>query len=420
MIRERNLTEKDKSTAFSLNVIIAFVCYGILWVAAPAIANFYDNQQLISLTRLMGLSVIFQSFTLVQNAQLIHELKFKKLMIVSVTASVCSGILGVVLAYKGFGVLALAYKYVVLSITTTLLLYIINPWKPKYFISKKSFRRLFGFGSKLLLSGLLNSIYQNIYKLVIGKFFSAVTLGLFTQAKLYVNQVTQSAVSTLQTVTYPILSKVKDDPERLKEAYRKIIMASSFAIFPLTMGLAVLAEPLILTLIGRKWIGVVPFLQILCVSGALYHLHSINLNVLKVVGRSDLFLKLEVIKKINTTLVIIIGIQFGIWGLLIGSVLSSYVALFINMYYTIKFINYTYKEQFMDLLPIIAHTIPMITVLFLIQYFSNVPPVVTLLIGGVLGGIVYFTTTYLLKSLALIHIVDILSTKVPFIKKLRP
>lgn len=419
LIREDKLTEKDKATAFSLNVLIAVVCYAILWWSAPVIADFFDNQLLIDLTRLMGLSIIFQSFTLVQQAQLTHGLKFKKLMIVSLLASLITGVIGVVLALQGYGVWALAIKYVALSVFTSLLFYIINPWFPKYFISKDSFKRLFGFGSKLFASGLLDTFYQNIYKLIIGKFFMASTLGLFTQARMFVDQVTLSATSTLQTVTYPILSKTKNDPERLKRAYQKIIMASSFVIFPLTMGLAVLAKPFILTLVGEKWIDAVPFMQILCFSGALYHLHSINLNVLKVMGRSDLFLKLEIIKKVNITIAVIIGIQFGIWGLLLGSVISSYIALFINMHYTQRFINYSYKEQFKDLLPIVFQSLPMLIGVAAFVYLTDLANGLTLIIGALLAIFLYLIVTYSIKSQALIYIVELLSEKFPKLKKLK-
>lgn len=418
LIREDELTEKDKSTAFSLNIIIAVVCYAILWWAAPAIADFYNNQLLIDLTRLMGLSVIFQSFTLVQRAQLTHALMFKKLMIVSVIASVLTGILAIILALQGYGIWALAIKDVALSFVTSLSFYVINPWVPKRFFSKASFKKLFGFGSKLLVSGLLDTFYQNIYKLIIGKFFTAATLGLFTQAKMYVSQVTQSATSTLQMVTYPILSKTKNDPIRLKKNYQKLIMASSYVIFPMIIGMALLAKPLILTLVGVKWIEAVPFLQILCFSGALHHMHAINLNILKVMGRSDLFLKLEFIKKANITLAIIIGIQFGIWGLLIGSVISSYIALFINLYYTNRFINYSYKEQFKDLIPILLHTLPMLAGVYLFVHLTQLSNILTLIIGILLGILLYFGFTIGVKSQALKHIIELLCGKYPKLKKL--
>lgn len=417
LIREERISESDKSTTFCLNVMIAIFLYVLLWILAPKIALFYNNESLIELTRFMGLSIIFQSFTLVQRATLTQQLEFKKITKINITTSVLSGTIGIVLAIQGFGVWALAYKYVALSGLMSIFYFAINPWVPKQFVNKSSFEKLFGFGSKLLLAGILNKLYQNIYKLIIGKFFAAATLGLYTQAKLYVNQVTQSAVSTLQTVTYPILSKAKDDPERLREAYRKIIMASSYVIFPLTMGLAVMAKPLILTLVGVKWIGTVPFLQLICLSGALYHLHSINLNVLKVMGRSDLFLKLEIIKKVNITIAILIGIQFGIWGLLIGSVVSSYIALFINMYYTRSFINYSYKDQFIDLLPIVVMSLPMLIVMYGFVELTSLPNYLELLFGTIIGIIVYLSVTLAAKSTALGHILALLSTKYPRLKQ---
>lgn len=417
LIREENITERDKSTTFFLNVIIAIFLYLVLWFAAPKIAVFYNNQDLVELCRFMGLSLIFQSFTLVQRASLTHELQFKKITKINIASSVISGAIGITLAFQGFGVWSLAYKYVSLSLLLSISFYVINPWFPKYFVYKSSFNKLFGFGSKLLAAGILNKVYQNIYKLIIGKYFAAATLGLYTQAKLYVNQVTQSAVSTLQTVTYPVLSKAKEDPERLKEAYRKIIMASSYVIFPLTMGLAVMAKPLILTFVGEKWIEAVPFLQLICLSGALYHLHSINLNVLKVMGRSDLFLKLEVIKKVNITIAILIGIQFGIWGLLIGSVISSYIALFINMYYTRSFINYSYKDQFIDLLPIVVMSLPMLIFMYGFVELTNLPHYLELLFGTLIGVFMYLSVTLFAKSTALGHILALLSTKYPRLKQ---
>lgn len=418
LIREDTLTEKDKGTVFYINLVVSIVCYLILFFAAPLIADFYDNQILIDLTRFMGISIVFSALAIVQRSSLTHRLAFKKLMIVNLVTNVLTGIIGVGLAFYGYGVWALAIKYVSQAFFMTTILFAINPWLPKNFIFMESFNRLFGFGSKLLLSGLLNTTYQNIYKLIIGKFYTAATLGLFTQAQLYVNQVTQSAVGTLQTVTYPILSKAKDDPIRLKNAYRKIIMASSFVIFPLVIGLGILAEPFVLTLVGQKWLEVVPFLQILCLSGALYHLHSINLNILQVMGRSDLFLKLEVIKKVNITIAVVVGLQFGIWGLMIGQVISSYIALLINMYYTNRFLSYNYKEQFKDLLPIIMFTLPMLGTLILLQKATDLSATLELILGTFLGGFIYFTTTYLIKATALSYIVELLSNRFTLLKKL--
>jgi O-antigen/teichoic acid export membrane protein len=338
---------------------------------------------------------------------------------IGIISSIGGGLVAISLAYLDYGVWALAVKYVLSTLITTMALWVMNPWRPTHFIVPESFKRLFGFGSKLFVSGLLNTVFNNIYKVVIGKVFSASILGYYTQAQLYVKQVTQGAVGTLQKVTYPILSKTKGDEQRLKQAYRKIILASSFVIFPATIGLALVAEPMILTLVGEKWLPAAPFLQLLCVSGALHHLHSINLNVLKVVGRSDLFLKLEIIKKVNITVAIIIGLQFGIWGLLIAKVISSYIALYINMYYTKSFIDYPQLEQFKDLVPVILHTLPMAGIVFLIIQFVELPQYLILTTGILLGAVTYMATTILFKSEALKHIQTLLGHRMPILNRIK-
>lgn len=410
LIREPEITEEDKSTAFWMNLIAAVVIYGIIWIAAPAVASFFEQPRLVGLTRFMALNLIFLSLTLVQSAELTHRLDFKRLGLTSIAASGVTGAVAVTLAYFGVGVWALAAKYVLASACSSVFLYLVNPWYPKQWISRKSLKKLFGFGSKLAASGLLDQVYQNIYKVVIGKFFAATTLGFYTQAQNFQNMASQSLVGMLQKVTYPVLAKANDDPERLKRGYRKMIQVSSYVIFPAMIGMALTAEPLVLTLVGEKWLQTVPFLQILCVSGALYHLHSINLNILKVVGRTDLFLKLEVIKKVNITIAIIVGLQFGIWGLLIGQVISSYVALFVNMYYTKDFINYSIPEQIRDIIKILLLSIPMGFSTWLVGNLPIGASLIRLVLTALAGIIVYAATGLILKAEPLLNIKKLASS----------
>lgn len=417
LIREKDITERDKSTVFYINIIISTLLLIILWFSAPFIAKFFEAEILIDLVRFMSLSLIFQALSIVQGANLNHGLAFKNLTKITLTSDVFTGVVAVILAFYGFGVWALAIKYVSHSFFKTMMFYIINPWYPKKFISKESAQRLFGFGSKLLISGIINKVYENIYKIIIGKYFDVATLGFFTQAQLYLDHITQGVTTTIQNVTYPILSKTNNDDTRLKIAYRKIIIATSYFLFPLVVGIGVLAEPLILTLIGEKWTKSIPFLQILCLSGILFHLHNINLNILKVKGRSDLFLKLEIIKRFLLTIAIIIGLQYGIWGLLIGRVINSYISLLINMYYTNKFIGYSYKDQFKDLLPIIIYTIPMFILIFLFLHTTSFSAIINLLVGIIIGIFSYLLLTYFLKSRALFIIFELFGEKYSFIKK---
>src|SRR5690625_7940090 len=211
-----------------------------------------------------------------------------------------------------------------------------------------------------MLSVLLNTVFSNIYRLVIGKFFVAATLGFYTQAQNVRKLASQNLISVIQKVTYPLLSKTADDPKRMKRGYRQVIQTSTFIIFPGMVLLFIFAEPLMIYVLGEQWQPSAPFLQLICVYCILYHLHAVNLTVLIVMGRSDLFLQLEILKRTNTTIGILVGLQFGIWGLLIAHVCTSYIALFINTYYTAKFIGYSIKEQVTDVLQVAKLAIPMV------------------------------------------------------------
>ena len=392
LIREPEITEEDKASAFWMNLITSVVMYGVIWAAAPAIARFFEEPRLVELTRFMALNLVFLALTLVQVAELSHRLEFRRLGIANLAAAVLTGVVAVWLAAAGAGVWALAARFVLGSASASIFLWIALPWHPRHWISRRSLRKLFAFGSRLAASGLLDEAFQNVYKVLIGKYFAAATLGFYQQAQTFQRTASQSLAEMLQRVTYPILAKTKDDAARLKRGYRSMIQVSSFVIFPAMVGMALTAEPLLLTLVGEKWRPATPFLQLLCISGALYHLHGINLNVLKVVGRTDLFLKLEVIKKTNICIAIVIGWQFGIWGLLAGQVVSSYVALFINMYYTRRFIDYSIREQLRDILAVLWLSAPMSLVVWAIGSLWQADAPVLLGLMACAGAATYVAT----------------------------
>lgn len=417
LIRESNLTEADKSTAFWLNVFAALALYVIIWIGAPAIASFFGTPQLSGLTRFMALSLIFQALSLVQQADLTHRLAFKQLGLRSIAASLVTGVIAIIAAVLGAGAWALAIQFVLVAAFNALFLWLINPWHPKYLVNRNSFNKLFGFGWKLALSGLINEVYLNIYRMVIGKMFSPVILGYYTQAQSFQSLASKSLVEMLQKVTYPVLAKVNTDPTRLKRGYKTMIRISSYVVFPAMIGMALVSEPLIVTLVGEKWRDSIPFLKLLCISGALYHLHSINLNVLKVLGRSDLFLRLEIIKKVNTTIAVIVGLQFGIWGLLTAQVVSSYVALFINMYYTRRFIDYSITEQLRDVGEILIYSLPMAIVVWLAGMLT--PGMITgRLVIMIVSGIVSYLLIGILTGAEPIRIAgNVLSGHIPALQR---
>lgn len=413
LIREKEITDQDRATVFWFNLLLSLLFYAILFISAPWIAAFYERPELIDLTRFMGLAVIFFGVAIVQRSEMTQQLEFKKQAYAQIPAIFIAGIVSVLMAYFGFGVWALAMQYLLMALISSLALWFLQPTRILFEFNKDSFKRLFGFGFKLLLSGLLYTTYKHIYKLVIGKFFAAATLGFYTQAQKLKQLVTSNLIGIIQKVTYPLLSKTQDDQERLKRGYRQVIKVSSFVIFPAVIMLFILAKPIMVLVLGEQWEPAAPFLQILCISGVLYHLHAINLNVLKVLGRSDLFLKLEILKKVNTTIAIIVGLQFGIWGLLIAQVISSYIALFINTYYSAKFLNYSISEQVVDVLQVMLLSLPIIVVFGGISWFYPVESLVMLTVYIVLSILAYVSFNLFYRSETSENVIEMISPYLP-------
>lgn len=398
LIREKTISELDKSTTFIFNLIAALVLYGLLFVSAPAIGSFFDQPLLGPIIRVMGLSLIVSAFSIVQNSVLTQEINFKALTQIRFVAIVISGTAAVILAFQGWGVWALVVRFALNDLINTVLLWIITRWRPSWQFSKASFKKLFGFGSKILAAAILDKFYTHVYKLLIGKFFAAATLGFYTQANNFTMMVINTLFRTVHNVTYPVLAKLQDDMEKLKSGYRKILKLSSFVIIPALVVLGVLAEPVIVTLVGEKWLPSVPMLQLLCLSGLTYHFSSINLNMLLVLGRSDLSLKLEVVKKVNITIAIVVGLQFGFYGLIIGEVVSSYINLMINAYYSNKFLKYALHEQLKDIFPTVSFSMLVGTLLFFIKDIPAVPGIAYLTLITAAGGILYLALHFWAKT----------------------
>lgn len=398
LVREKSISEMDKSTTFIFNLISAIIVYIILFLAAPAIARLFDQEILTLIVRLMGINLIIFAFSIIQRAQLTHQIDFKTQTKVRLVAVLISGGVAILLALNGFGVWSLVVKILLMALIDTTLLWIMKPWTPVLAFKLESFKRLFGFGYKILLSSLLDKFYQQIYKLLIGKFYSSATLGFYTQASNFSNMVINTLFRTLEKITYPVLSKLQDNRERLKAGYRKVIKMSSFIVIPAMVMLGVLARPLILSLIGEKWLPAVPFLHLLCISGITCHFSQINLNMLLVLGRSDLGLKLEVIKKITITLAIIIGIQFGIYGLVIGEVIAAYINLVINAYYSKIFLKYSLYQQVKDVSSTFFFSI--ITGLFILCLlnFTPISGILVVFLASAGGLVVYFGLHLLAKT----------------------
>lgn len=398
LIRKPELTEDDLSTAFFFNIGVGIICYIILFFCSPLIADFYNTPILSSLLKVTALATLFNPLCAVQQAILTRKIDFKTQAVVSLSGAVVSGIVGLAMAFNGFGVWSLVCQQVGGYIIRTILLWILGKWKPKRRWSWESFHYLWGFGSKMLGSGLLDTTYNNIYPIVIGKFFSANDLGNYTRAQQFASLPSSNVTGVLQRVTFPVLSSIQNEDERLARNYRKILKLSAFLIFPMMMILSAVADPLIRVLLTDKWAGCIILLQIMCFSMMWFPIHAINLNLLTVKGRSDLFFRLEILKKLIGVSVLCITIPRGIVWMVSGSIATSMIALIVNTYYTGKIINVGYLKQMGDLLPIFGVSIFMWLVIHASLWLVSTV-FVQLLIGICVGVITYIVCSKIfLKS----------------------
>lgn len=345
LIRKQDRSEADYATTFYFNIVVSLSCYILLFICAPYIADFYHQPELVNLTRILSLVILVNVFAVVQRTRLTVAMDFKTQAKASLLSVSCSTIIALSLAYCDFGVWALVGQTLSFAIINVILINIFDPWLPKCDFSKSSFKELFGFGSKLLASGLLDAIYNNIYQIIIGKLFNAGQLGLFSQAKNLSSIPSMTLTGIIQRVTYPMMSHIQNDQQALDKAYLLTLRLAAVVIFPIIIGLGLVAKPLLTVLLGQQWQSAAELMTILCIGYMLYPIHAINLNLLQVKGRSDLFLKLEIIKKVITTIVLVITVPLGIKAICIGMVIQSYLALFINTYYTGKLSSLTILKQ---------------------------------------------------------------------------
>ena len=351
LIRKVKVKPIEYNTVFYFNLLISLLLYICLFFISPFIALFFREPILCEVMRVIGLILIINALSIIPYTIFVREINFKTQTIISLIASVGSGVIGVWMAFSGQGVWSLVGQQLGRQCLNTLFLWFFCHWKPTVSFSMTAFKEMFGFGSKLLLSGLLDTIYKDIYYIVIGRCFSSSILGQYTRAKQFSMVFSTNLTTVVQRVSFPVLSSIQDDSIRLREAYRKVIKSTMLVSFACMLGLAAIAKPLLILLISDKWLPAVYFLQIVCFSNMLYQLHAINLNILKVKGRSDVFLKLEVIKKVLAIFPILVGVYLGIEMMLWGSVIISVISYFLNAYYSASLINYSVYEQLKDIFP---------------------------------------------------------------------
>lgn len=402
LIRKQDRSETDNSTVFFFNIAVGLVLYLILFLCAPLIARFYDQPLLTPLTRLISLSVLINSFVVVQRALLTVRIDFKTQAKASLAAAIIAGAVGITMAYTGFGVWAIVWYQLVNLAVNVGLLWVFSKWRPRLLYSWASFRELFSFGSKLALSGIIDTLYNNIYLIVIGKVFKASDLGYYTRAHQFAQFPSSNLSAIMQRVTFPVLCTIQDDDDRLRSVYRRFLRLSAFVVFPLMCGLAGVSYPFIRLILGEKWLFSAGLLQIICLSMMWYPVHAINLNLLKVKGRSDLFLRLEIIKKCLGVAVLCATVPLGLVAMCWGSVVSSILCLVINTRYTGRLIQVGFLVQMRDLLPTLLYSISMGGLVLLTV--NIIPGSDWLrLASGILTGIIFFLAATILTRSRDLH-----------------
>jgi len=412
LIQKKNSTYVDECSIFYFNILVGFLAAGILCLAAPQIGIFYNQPLLPLLTYALSLNLVINSLGLVQTTLLTKRLDFKTQAKVSMSATVISGSIGVTMAFNGYGVWSLVVQSLSSNLLSTALLWSFNSWRPSMIFSFSALRQMFTFGSRLLAAGLLNTLFDNIYLVVIGKLFSPGVLGFYTRAYGLQQLPVANLSNIISRVTFPVFSSVQSDKDRLKRGVRETLSMLVLINFPMMIGLAVVANPLVRVLLTEKWLPCVPFLQLLCVVGMLYPLHVINLNVLNAQGRSDLFFRLEVVKKVLIVIVIIITYRWGIIAMIYGQIVTSIFSYFLNSYFTGKILNYPVVDQIADLMPSLIISLIMGTLIYSIKYLGITSSAILLLTQIITGIFSFFTICYLLRVPAFLKIIEIAKTTI--------
>lgn len=396
LIQKKNSDDVDFSSIFYLSLVIAAILYVILYFTSPFISIFYKQEDLTIFLRIISLTLFFGAVNSVQNAYVSKTMQFKRYFVSSMGAVTGSGILGIVFAYKGFGVWALVIQQISKDVLTCFILWFTVKWRPKFVFSFERVKSLFGFGWKLLCSGILDTIFRNIYNLIVGRIYNSEILGVFNRGHQFPQVIATNLDGSIQSVMLPAISNKNDNIEEVKRMTRRSISMSAYLLMPCMFGMAAVAESLVKLLLTDKWLPCVPFLQLACFSYAIYPIHTANLTGINALGRSDIFLKLEIIKKTITVINILVTLPFGIYAMAIGQVVAAVISSFINAFPNKKLMNYSYFEQLKDLLPSFIVSIFMAACVWSLKFIS-LPSSILLLLQISLGFILYIIFSKVFK-----------------------
>lgn len=414
LIQKKDADDLDFSSVFYFNFVVCLVLYLVMFMSASFIAGFYNDRSLTPIIRVISLTIIISGIKGIQQSYVSRNMLFKRFFYSTLGGTIFSAFLGIAMAYAGYGVWAIAAQQLSNTMIDTLILWLTVKWRPKKMFSWKRLKALLSFGWKLLVSSLLDTIYNNIRSLIIGKMYSSSDLAYYDQGKKFPNVIVANINTSIDSVLLPTLASAQDDKKRVKAMTRRAIKTSTYIMAPLMMGLTFCAEPIVKLVLTDKWLPCVPFLRIFCITYMFYPIHTANLNAIKAMGRSDLFLKLEIAKKIVGIVLLLSTMWFGVMAMAYSLLVSSVLSQIINSWPNSKLLSYAYFEQVRDILPSIALAVFMGCCVKLVE-FLHLSTIVTLLLQVPFGAVIYVSASALLNLESFEYLMDMIR---PMVKKI--
>lgn len=407
LIQKKNADDLDFSTVFYFNIVVCLALYGIMFVSAPLIARFYEMPELTPVVRVLSLTLVISGVKNVQQAYVSRNMLFKRFFFATLGGTIGAAIIGIWMAYRGYGVWALVAQNLFNQTLDTLILWITVKWRPKRMFSYERLLALFSYGWKLLVSAILDTVYNDLRQLIIGKLYTSDNLAQYNRGDQFPRLIVSNINTSIDSVLLPTMSSEQDHKERVRSMTRRAIRTSTYLMMPMMVGLAVCAEPLVRLILTEKWLPCVPFLRIFCFTYAFYPIHTANLSAIKAMGRSDMFLKLEIIKKVMGMVILFSTMWFGVMAMAYSSLLTSVLGQIINSWPNRKLLSYKYSEQFKDMLPQIILSLAMGAIVYCIS-FLHLSDIATLCIQVPLGAAIYFGASWLFKLESFEYVLEVI------------
>ena len=409
LIQKKDADNDDFSTVFYFNMAVCCVLYLGMYIAAPYIAEFYNDGELTAVVRVLSLTLIISGVKNVQQAYVSRNMLFKNFFYATLGGTIGAAAIGIAMAYMGYGVWALVVQQVFNAAVDTVILWITVKWRPGRTFSLQKLKGLFSFGWKMLVSGLLDTVYGNLRQLLVGKIYSSSDLAYYNRGQQFPNFIVNNINSSIDSVLFPVMSSVQDDRERVKDMTRKSIKVSVYVMAPLMMGLAFTAESVVRLVLTDKWLACIPFLRIFSITYMFYPIHTANLNAIKAMGRSDLFLKMEILKKAVGLVLMISSIQFGVLAMAYSMLLGNVISQVINSWPNRKLLGYSYADQIKDILPSILLAVFMGICVYMVTFF-NLSSFITLCIQMISGALIYIISSAVFKMDSFLYLWNLLKT----------